>query len=72
MHKPKIQNVELYGQETGYSERVVYLGVTLHHRLNRRSQYDKVRARALSSLSERTRLLRSSLPVSAKLLVYKA
>jgi len=71
-HKPKLQNLELYGQGTGFTKRAVYLGVTLHHRLNWKSHCDTVRARALSSLRELTPLLRSSLPVRTKLLLYQA
>ena len=48
-HNPKIRNLELYGQETGYTKRAVYQRATLHHILNWRLHCDKVSARALSS-----------------------
>ena len=49
-----------------------YLGVTLHHRVNLKSHCDKVRARTLASLREFVPLLRSTLPLKTKLLLYKS
>ena len=34
MHKPKLQNLQLYGQGTGINKQAVYLGVRHSQRLN--------------------------------------
>ena len=47
-------------------------GMMLHHRLNCKSHCDEVRAKAFTALRELTPLLRSSLPIKTKILVYSA
>ena len=46
----KLRKLESYGQETGFTKRAAYLGLTLHHRLNWKLHCNKVWTRAVASL----------------------
>ena len=62
----------LYNAEKEYFPRVCYLGVILDHILNWTSHCRVLRGKALRTLTAMKTILRSSLSIKAKLLLYKA
>ena len=62
----------MYNQENTHNKRDVNLGVQLEYRLNWKPHCYQVRAKALVALRQINSLLRSSLPIRIKVLVYEA
>ena len=67
-----VPELEMYDQDITHNKRGVYLGVQLDYRLNWKPNCDQIRAKALAALRQITPLLRSSLPIRTKILLYEA
>ena len=68
----QLPGLKLHNMEIEYVPRVRYLGIILNHKLNWYQHCEALRGKALSSLTAMKPLLRSSLSLKAKLLLFKS